>query len=260
MSAYDDLLTAMQEMATDEHHACANDGYRGESYEFPPDEVHERLSVHLKAVLEELAVRMEALGQREIDGGEHTGLDRMRALTWFVAAEEIRTFAEDDFTVDSSTEEVVHEVYDSIEEFFTALDAHNATTALTPDYAYHRETGTVVPLSARAKYETRPAEGYRHTQWAFGSYTMDRHSGSLGERLEFGSNVYARRKELGYSRKKLARQVGQSKELIKAIEYGEYAFDCGAPLSRQSLLVEQLANVLETTVDTLWPITGQTSE
>jgi hypothetical protein len=91
MSAYDDMLNAVEEMAATVYH-------------YPRNEVHDILNVHLKALLEEVSTRLDDLGNREISGDVETiARDRVRSLVWALAAAEVRTFVEAGFTFEPST-------------------------------------------------------------------------------------------------------------------------------------------------------------
>lgn len=90
---------------------------------------------------------------------------------------------------------------------------------LEPDFVYVSETDTLIPLSARARYCMRRAEGYRHTQTAPGPPLPNDHA----ERrlVDFGSRLYGARKELDWSRKKLARKAQVAKNVVRSLEYVE---------------------------------------
>lgn len=129
---------------------------------------------------------------------------------------------------------------------------------LTPDFVYDSATGVVVSLSARAIYRQQRSKGYRHTQRYVGTLKdfedARRELRAFMERVEFGGNVYEMRKILGIKRKYLAPRIGVSKLTIRQIEYGEYAEEYDTAFCRTNYLVEKIAEALDSSVDTLWPV------
>lgn len=70
---------------------------------------------------------------------------------------------------------------------------------------------------------------------------------------EFGSSVQAKRKELGYKVKDLARWTEIHPETLRYIELGSEGRIGGTALRQGHWLVQRLAEYLNTTPKALWP-------
>lgn len=121
---------------------------------------------------------------------------------------------------------------------------------LEPDFVYVSETDTLIPLSARAKYATRPAEGYRHTQMAPGPPLPNDHA----ERrlVYFGARLYGARKDREWSRKKLARKANVAKNVVRSLEYAESS-SWEWQMNHVRNLAGLFAEAMRLPVEELWP-------
>lgn len=255
MSAYDELLTAMQEMAWSAYHTDRATGEYRDYYEYPPDNVHDRLKGSLADVLREIGLRLERLGQLETEHKDATAAEHMRGLTWFAAAAEITMYIEGNFTFEpietrvpeqsaeapKDTRETAQEIFDAVVRMRDAGQSH-------PGYVFDYDRGILRGVSKRVQ---KPSRGVRNSRRAVLAEMAE--EALIRERAEFGERVRAERKAHKVKRKCLASWMGVPKETIRMLERGELTHFGGGTVTRNNYIVAQVVNGLSSTVDILWP-------
>lgn len=250
MTAYDVLLGYMQEMANRAYHTDRTDNdrlYRAD-YEWPPDDVNDRLIAPLKNVLCEVRDRIHSLAARELDVPNTTSFDHLRSLALSVAANEIDLYIEAGFCAEpietrvpeeACTEDVAHAIMEHFD---------GPTTKIAPHFMYDASTGCTVGIYFREKVPLeKPTSG--HTRWVFPEGTKEK----FARMRDFGANVKAKRQELGNKVKHLAMWVEIHPRVLREIEAGGNSRVGGTELRQGHWLVQRLAEYLNTTPETLWP-------
>jgi hypothetical protein len=153
MTAYDALLTAMQEMAHEAYHTDrqTDDRHWRKDWEYSPDEVNDRLILPLKDVLTEITDHLIELAEKQTNPSRDlTASDYMRAIGIHMAALEIAAYAEGAFCFEplemrlpgmSTTEEMARSILDHFRD---------PRTKTTPHFMYDATSGVVTGLYSGA--------------------------------------------------------------------------------------------------------------
>lgn len=269
MSGHAELLKVVQEIANDCYHADrAGVGYEyNPKFDYHVNQIAMRLHEPLAAILREIGLQLERLGQLETEHKDATAAEHMRGLTWFAAAAEIAMYIEGNFTfepietrvpdetpatsrqlkdlsrayVDGPQTETAQEIFDAVVRMRDAGQPH-------PDYVFEYDRGILRGVSKRAQ---KLSAGSGHVRWAVGTDTPE--NALIRERAEFGERVRAERKAHKVKRKCLASWIGVPKETIRMLERGELTHFGGGTVTRNNYIVAQVVNGLSSTVDILWP-------
>lgn len=234
MDAYEALLEAVRDIGTN-------------AYVFPVDEVHERIHPHVQAVLEEVRDRIVIMAEHELEMPQATASDHLRSLAFAVAANEIDMYIQGLFSCEPIETRVPEEVT-SILETVEKMRLH-------PHFMYDASSGVVVgiyPGKEKVPVEeiletNKTTSG--HTRWVISEKDQE----TLAHMQDFGVNVQAKRMEVGYKVKSLAKWVKIHPNTLREIESGMMSRIGGTELRQGHWLVQRLAEYLNVTAQTLWP-------
>lgn len=245
MDAYEALLKAVQDIGTNAYDTDRDDDqiYR-EGYVFPVDEVHERVHLHVQAVLEEVRDRIVTMAEHELEMPGATASDHLRSLAFDVAANEIDMYIQGMFSSEPVETRVPEEVI-SILETVEKMRLH-------PHFVYDASSGIVVgiyPGKEKVPAEETPKTTSGHTRWVISEKDQE----TLAHMRDFGVNVQTKRMEVGYKVKSLAKWMQLHPNTLREIESGMMSRIGGTELRQGHWLVQRLAEYLNVTAETLWP-------
>lgn len=253
MEAYDALLTEMQKMATDAYQddRRLNDQLWRQDYVFPLGEVHERIHLHVQAVLEEVRDRIVTMAEHELEMPLATACDHLRSLAFAVAANEIDMYIQGLFSCEPIEIRVPEEAASIPEEVISILETVEKMR-FHPHFVYDASSGVVVgiyPGKEKVPAEETPKTTSGHTRWVISEKDQE----TLAHMRDFGVNLQAKRLEVGYKIKSLAKWVKIHPNTLREIESGMMSRIGGTELRQGHWLVQRLAEYLNVTAETLWP-------